>query len=113
MGDAKFGGSPGRCPVSPSPTFHLVLVKKTEEQMEGLLPWLSGGHLGIRVSEDLRGEEVTGIKRCRRSQGHQSQDLHKGPGSLWSEPGQNGSSGGKSPGKLLVGCLGRSLAPRL
>lgn len=35
MGGAKFGGSPGRCPVSLFPTFHLVLVKKTEEQIEG------------------------------------------------------------------------------
>lgn len=33
MGGTKFGGSLGRCPLFPSPTFYLALVKGTEEQM--------------------------------------------------------------------------------
>lgn len=32
---AEFGGSPGRRPVPRSRTVHLVLIKETEEQMEG------------------------------------------------------------------------------
>lgn len=59
MGGTKFGGSPGRCPVFPSPTFYLALVKRTEEQMrgggQGMLPLLLGGLLDLRRLVRSRG----------------------------------------------------------
>lgn len=59
MGGTKFGGSPGRCPVFPSPTFYLALVKRTEEQMRGG----GAGDVTLTLGRTPGSQEACEVKR--------------------------------------------------